>query len=223
MGAIIAVIVIALIAVLVTLTVPLVVLAQRREQRRLESLAQWATSIGWTTYAGSVEVPWTARLPGANPRGVRCLFTGIYRDRPVSVAEYTYQTSHTSYVNGQTQVTTDSHDFVACVVHLPYTYPGLEVAARGSGSRMWRWLTGPDDTEVGIAEFDSDYRVRSTHPEAVRKIIGPAMVRAHLAGMAPNWSLHGSDLLVYWQGRMEPARVLPALDAVLRIAGLLGH
>ncbi len=223
MGAIIAVIVIALIAILITLTVPLVMLAQRREQRRLESLAAWANSLGWTTYAGSVEVPWTVRLPGANPRGVRALFTGIYRDLPVTVAEYSYQVTSTTQLNGQSQVTTDTHNFVVCVVHLPYTYPGIEVAGRGSGSRMWRWLTGPDDTEIGIVEFDKDYRVRSTHPEMVRHVIGPALVRAHLAGMAPNWSLHGTDLLVYWQGRMEPARVLPALDSVLRIAGLLGH
>ncbi|WP_020576138.1 hypothetical protein [Actinopolymorpha alba] len=223
MGAIIAVIVIALVAALVVLTVPLVMLAQRREQRRLESLAAWAHSIGWTAYAGSVEVPWTARLPGANPRGVRCLFTGIYRDMPVSVAEYTYHTTQTTHVNGQTQVTTDSHDFVVCVVHLPYTYPGIEVSSRGSGSRMWRWLNGPDDTEIGIDQFDKDFHVRSTHPEMVRQIIGPALVRTHLAGLTPNWSLHGTDLLVYWQGRMEPARVLPALDSVVRIAGLLGH
>jgi hypothetical protein len=222
-GAIIAVIVIALVVALVALTVPMVVLAQRREQRRLEDLAAWANSIGWTAYAGSVEVPWTARLPGANPRGVRCLFTGIHRDLPVSVAEYTYQSTHTTYVNGQSQVTTDTHDFVACVVHLPYTYPGIEVSSRGSGSRMWRWLNGPDHTEVGIDEFDKEFRVRSTHPETVRSVIGPALVRTHLAGMAPNWSLHGSDLVVYWQGRMEPARVLPALDSVIRIANLLGH
>jgi hypothetical protein len=223
LGAIIAVVVIALIAVFITLTVPLVMLAQRREERRLEALAAWAHSVGWTTYAGSVEVPWTTRLPGANPRGIRVLFTGIYRDYPVSVAEYTYQPAATAQANGQTQVTTDSHDFVVCVVHLPYTYPGLEVASRSSSSRAWRWLTGPESTEVGIQEFDKDYRVRTTHPELVRQIIGPALVRAHLAGMAPNWSLHGTDLLVYWQGRMEPARVLPALDSVIRIASLLGR
>ena len=223
MGPLIAVAVIALIALMITLTVPLVLAAQRREQRRLEALAAWADSIGWTTYAGAVEVPWTARLPGANPRGVRCLFTGIYRDLPVSVAEYTFQSSYTTHVNGQTQVNTDTHDFVVCVVHLPYTYPGIEVSGRGSGGRMWRWLRGPDNTEIGIAEFDSAYRVRSTHPDMVRQIIGPALVRTHLAGMAPNWSLHGTDLVVYWEGRMEPARVLPALDSVIRVAGLLGH
>ncbi|MGW0228668.1 hypothetical protein ACWDWO_10180 [Actinopolymorpha singaporensis] len=224
MGAIFAVILIALVVAAVALTVPLVALVQRREQRRLEGLAAWASSIGWTTYAGSVEVPWTARLPGANPRGVRCLFTGIYRELPVSMAEYTYQTTHTTYVNGQTQVTTDNHDFVVCVVHLPYTYPGIEVASRGSGSRMWRWLNGPDHAEeVGIDEFDRDFRVHSTHPELVRQVIGPALVRTHLAGMAPNWSLHGTDLLVYWQGRMEPTRVLPAVDSVIRVANLLGR
>jgi hypothetical protein len=222
-GTLIAVSVIALIAVVVTLSVPLIALTQRREQRRLESLAAWATTLGWTVYAGNVEVPWTARLPGANPRGVRCLFTGIYRDLPISVAEYTYQTTQVTHLNGQTQVMTDHHDFVVCVVHLPYSYPAIEVSGRGSGSRAWRWLTGPDTTEIGIPAFDKNYRVRSTHPELVRHIIGPALVRAHLAGMVPNWSLHGTDLLVYWPGRMEPARVLPALDAVVRVGSLLGR
>ncbi|HEY8454765.1 MAG TPA: hypothetical protein VIL34_04175 [Actinopolymorphaceae bacterium] len=221
MGTIIAVSVIALIALLITLSVPLVALAQRRERRRLDSLTSWARSIGWTAYDRPVEVPWTARLPGANPLGVRCLLTGVYRDMPVSVAEYTYETD--DLVEGHVPGMADAHDYVVCVVHLPYTYPAIEVSARGSGSRVWRWLTGPDDTEVGISEFDKDFEVRSTQPETVRQIIGPAMVRAHLAGMAPNWSLHGTDLLVYWQGRMEPTRVLPALDAVLRVAHLLGH
>ena len=47
-------------------------------------------------------------------------------------------------------------------------------------------LTGPGDTEIGIAEFDSDYRVRSTHPEMVRHVIGPALVRAHLLNTNPD-------------------------------------
>lgn len=208
--------------VILVIAIPLRIRARKREQARAAALAAWGSSLGWTAFPRETQVRWTERLPGRADRGIRYLFSGQRGGRTVGVAEYAYYETTTTNVNGQTQTTTTTHRYLVCVVDVGSEYPAIEVGARGSGSKLWRWLTGPKDTELGVADFDEKFRVSTDTPEMARQLLGPTLVQAHVAGQVPAWSLYGRDLLAYWPGRLEPTTALPALDALLWVADQFG-
>jgi hypothetical protein len=125
-------------------------------------------------------------------------------------------------INNQPQTMTATKRYLVCVVDVGGSYPAIEVVERSSGSKLWRWLTGPKDTEIGVPEFDERYRIATESPDVARQLIGPALIQAHVAGSVPPWSLYGSDLLAYWPGRLEPEQALPSLDALISVAELFG-
>jgi hypothetical protein len=202
--------------------IPLTIRARRRERERANALVAWANSLGMTAFPAGTQVRWTERLPGRADNGIRYLFSGQRVGRTVGIAEYAHHETTTTTVNGQPQTTTTTHHYLVCVVDVSTPYPAIEVVERGSGSKLWRWLTGPKDTEIGVAEFDERFRIATEEPDAARQLIGPTLIQAHLAGTVPPWSLSGTDLLAYWPGRLEPQSALPALDALLYVASQFG-
>jgi hypothetical protein len=216
------VLVFVVVGIVLVLAIPLLLIARRRERRWAQALTAWAASLGFTAYPAGTEVRWTERLPGRRSSGVRYLFAGQRGGRTVGVAEYEYHETTSTSVNGQLQTSTVTHRYLVCVVDVGTTFPAIEVVERSSGSKLWRWLTGPKDTEIGVPEFDERYRIATDQPEIAKQLIRPALVQAHVAGSVPPWSLYGSDLLAYWPGRLEPQRALPALDALLYVADLFG-
>lgn len=196
------------------IVLPLLNRARRREVQWASSVASWASAQGFTGYPRGTPVRWTERLPARRSDGVTMLFAGQRGGRTVGLAEYVYHVT--------TQSGTSTYRFLVCVVTVEGSYPPIEVVERSGGSQLWRWLTGPADTEIGVPEFDERYRIASESPEVARQVVGPALVAAHVAGSVPPWSLYGSDLLAYWPGRLDPATALPCLDAVLHVADLLG-
>ncbi|MBM7785702.1 hypothetical protein [Tenggerimyces flavus] len=208
------VLILIVVGLVLAIMVPLLNRARRREELWASTVASWASAQGFTAYPEGTPVRWTERLPGTRAVGVRFLFAGQRAGRTVGLAEYEYHVT--------TQSGTSTHRFLVCVVSVEGTYPPIEVVERSGGSQLWRWLTGPADTEIGVAEFDERYRIATESPEVARQLVGPALVAAHVAGSVPPWSLYGSDLLAYWPGRLDPATALPSLDAVLQVAELLG-
>lgn len=211
-------------AVGLVLVVLAVVLARRHERERRDLLATWADARNWTATFGHVRVPWLDRLPGRDPRGIRMIFTGVRGDRRVSVAEYVHRAIETSASAGhQPQPQRGSHSCIVCVVHLPERYPPIEVLHRGSGSRLLRRLGHGADVPTGDPDFDESFRIRSDQPLAVPALVGPELMGAHLADEVPTWSLAGQDLVAFWSGRLTIGGADRHLDAVMRVADLLGH
>jgi hypothetical protein len=207
----------------------LVVLARRsaqRERERLHRLHGWAKRHGWTvTYRPAVT--WSARLPGANGRGISLAISGVVNGRPVSVAEYSYtetSTSTSTDASGHTSTSTSSttHHLIVTVVRVPRSYPAVSVLPRGALSKLGRSLFGDGATATGHAEFDRAFRVRSKVPQVAVGVVGPALIAEHLAGRLPAWSLYGDELLVYQPGRLLDPERIPALTGpLLRVAELL--
>ena len=214
--------VIIVVGVGLVIAIPLGLIARRRERARSAAIGSWAGSLGFTAYPPGTPVRWTERLPGHSATGVSRLFAGQRGGRTVGVAEYEYHETTTQMINNQPQTMTSTKRYLVCIADVGAEYPAIEVVERSGGSKLWRWLTGPKDTEIGVADFDERYRVSTESPEVARQLVGPALVQAHVEGSVPPWSLYGSDLLAYWPGRLDPSSALPHLDAVLRVADLLG-
>jgi hypothetical protein len=80
-------------------------------------------------------------------------------------------------------------------------------------SKLGRALFGTGSA-TGNAEFDKRFTVAGD-PLA----LPPALVAAHLAGAVPGWSLYGTDLMTWRQGRIaDPAQIFQLAAPLFPVA-----
>ncbi|MFI5915542.1 hypothetical protein [Dactylosporangium sp. NPDC051541] len=214
----------ACIGVALALLITAAVVSRRRERQRRERLEVWAVRNRWQ-YIARPANEWWRRLPGHNKRGVSLALSGVIGGRAVSVGEYSYTTTSTSPgPDGSTSTSSQTHHFVVWVVQVRGSWPELSVHRRGAMSRFGRTLFGDRATALGYEPFDSAFRVRAARPEMVRGVFGRELVAEQLSGRVPEWSLHGSELLVVESGRLaEPDGIPARLGPLVRIADLIEH
>jgi hypothetical protein len=206
------------------------VISARRARARRQRLQLWADHHGWAVQKNP-SVPWARRLPGRGGR-VSLLVHGTIGGRPVGVANYSYTTTTTTFrttnsstfSNRTSSTTTTTHNYLVTAVRTAHRYPPLAVAPRSAPSRLGRRMFGDAQTATGHPEFDRRFRVNTRHPDIGRRVIGPALITAHLAGHVPaRWSLAEHDLLTWRHGsRLTEPDQIPALTgSLLRVAELL--
>ncbi|MEE6261793.1 hypothetical protein [Plantactinospora sonchi] len=196
------------------------------DRRRRDRLHQWAAQHRWTVTPHPA-VDWGARLPGGNRAGVSVALSTTMNGYVVSVAEYAYTatqiTTGSDGVGGTTTSTSShTHHFVVTVVRLPHSCPSVAVERRGTISKLAGNLFGSSGVPTGHPEFDHHFRITAADAGAVRGLVTPALVQAHLAGAVPTWSLYGAELLSYRPGRITDPEHLPGIAAPLvHVARLL--
>ncbi|MCA1701907.1 MAG: hypothetical protein LC808_00995 [Actinobacteria bacterium] len=144
---------------------------------------------------------------------------GTKRDRRVTVAHYWYETSSRDS-DGRESTTT--YNLMVLVVHLQGVYPEISVQIRGPVSRIARRFGRQDPNSVGQESFDGLYRVRTEDPELIRRVMTPALVKAHLARTVPLWSLRDNELLTTHSWTRDFDLIDSRLGQLLDIADLLG-
>ncbi|WP_109529981.1 MULTISPECIES: hypothetical protein [Nocardia] len=194
------------------------------EHRRRHALRQWAANNGWQ-YAEGLHAPWTARMPGANARGVGVALTRVLDGRRVTVADYHYRTTtNERSTDGTTRTTTRRHHFVVTIVHLDRPHPPIAVVERGTLGILHRSIFGDKPTATGNIWFDNRFWIASRDPGYVRHLVGPDLIDAHIAGAVPLWSVAGNDLMTYSVGHLNRVRAIPEhITPLLRVANLLGR
>ncbi|MEH1013151.1 hypothetical protein V6U90_08560 [Micromonospora sp. CPCC 206060] len=210
-----------LVALAVAGMVILMVQARKEERERRDRWRHWAARYGWA-YVERPQVDWTDRVPGRSRRGVRFAMTGVLHGRPVEVAEYAYtESSTTTDANGSSQTTSHTHSYVVCSVLLRHPFPRLAVVPRGLLSKLGKALSGSYSHALGNEAFDRQWRLVADSP-GERALVGPALVAAHVTGAAPAWSVRGTRLITYRNGRLtDPGLVRPLLDPLVAVADLL--
>ncbi|ROP34263.1 hypothetical protein EDD30_7342 [Couchioplanes caeruleus] len=197
---------------------------RRRERERREALQGWASARGWTL-VDHPAVDWSSRLPGRNRRGVTLALTGPLWGRRASVADYSYTettTTSSSDAHGGTTHGTHSttHHFTVLVVHLDRPSPYLGVQPRGTLAKWGRALFGAG-AALGNEQFDKNFRVVG-EPSSSPYPLSPALLAAHVDGVAPAWTLHGTDLMTSTPGRLKDPESIPyLLGSLYRVADLL--
>ena len=208
----------------VVLVIALIVVSVLRERERKERLREWATHNGWSMTL-SPSVDWGRRLPGHNRRGVTLALSGTIDGRPVTIAEYYHKEETTSSGlndRSSTSTSTRTYYYVLLVVRLSRPGPSIGVYRRRALSKFGRFLFGDRATAIGQEPFDSEYRVAAKDASVVPQVLRPALVREHIAGYLPEWSLEGQDLLTYHQGRIgDPTTIPDMFGPLLRVATLL--
>jgi hypothetical protein len=205
------------IGIFITATVVMIVIGHQREKARQRALEAWAATNRWQLVRHP-QVDWGQRMPGRAKRGVTLALYGNVRGRPVCIAEYRYTTS--SYNGTSTQ--TNTHHFTLCVVRLRRPFPPMGVARRGGMSRFGRSLFGDGRTALRNEAFDRQFKVSAADPRLIPEVLGPRLVGEHIAGLLPNWTVSGNELISYRTGLIgQPESILVQFAGVLRIADLL--
>src|SRR4051812_38791971 len=202
----------------IALIIVVAVRARRKERARQEALQRWAMQADFR-YVLKPEVDWGRRMPGQNRRGVTLCLSGALAGRPVTIAEYQYSTTSTS---GDGSSTTTTHYFVLTMARLRRPAPTVAVYRRGAMSKFGRALFGDRATAIGYEPFDSVYRVKAPDSRSVPAVVRGDLVREHLAGRLPDWSVHEHDVLTFREGRIgDPATIPAQLAPVMRVADLI--
>jgi len=91
-------------------------------------------------------------------------------------------------------------------------------------SKMGRALFGDGEAATGDERFDRRFRVATADPGTSRRLVGPALAAAHVAGTVPLWSLRGDELLTYQRGRIgDPGQIPATVAPVMRVVALFGR
>ncbi|MFI6047337.1 hypothetical protein ACIA8C_37365 [Nocardia sp. NPDC051321] len=209
------------VVLMVVLLIVFAALSIRVERQRRNRLQAWGRANGWS-FTQHARADWTARLPGRNRSGLGVMLTGQAGGQWVTVADYHYKTTSTSYSSDNSSTTsTTRHHYIAVVVQLHRPYPPIAVEPRGPLSQLGRSLFGDKPTATGNAAFDSRFRIRTSDPNYARWLIGKPLIDAHVANISPPWSLTGQHLLTYRTGRLHDPAMIPAIAApLLHIANL---
>lgn len=173
------------VVLMVVLLIVFGVVSMQLERQRRNGLRAWTAANGWT-FTEFARADWTARLPGHNRGGLGVLLTGQLGGRWVTVADYHYKTTSTSYSSeGSSSTSTTKHHYIAIVVHLHRPYVPIAVVPRGPISQLGRSLFGDKPTATGNAAFDSRFRIRTTDPNYARWLISKPLIDAHVANISP--------------------------------------
>jgi hypothetical protein len=201
----------AAVAVLVAVVAAFSARSRRRHRARMQ---QWAESNGWT-YTPQPAVDWGRRLPGGNKNGITEAFSRVVDGRQVSVAEY-------SVTDASDGTSTNTHWYVATVAVLRRSLPASQVEPRSLPSRLRSARRGLDEVAVGHPDFDRGFRIRTSDPARLRHWFSPSLVAAHQAGQVPPaWSVHGTEVLRWQPGRLNPENLGGLTPGILILADLL--
>jgi hypothetical protein len=209
----------------IALPVALSMRRNRVTRERWAALLGWAHGQGWsvTQYP---HVEWTARLPGQNAGGISVLVSGAVDGLPAGLAQYSYTTSSTVMVNNTMMPSSETHEYVVCVVWVPPELRHLSIAVenRTGMSKLSRRIFGDSPTATGNEAFDHRFKVWAYPPELAQRLIGPALAAEHLAGRLPVWNLYNGTLVTCHPGRLPDPHMFGALiEPLMRVIALLGR
>ena len=218
------------IAVIVVIAAAIAI-ARVQDQRYRSGLLGWAAARGWACRDANglareslPEAEWLSLLPkGRRRRGVKFQLDGARHGRPVTVAHYWYQTTHTNSSGGYLRTHTRTHNLTVIVARLAGRYPAIELRHRGLGlgwglavSRAVGWQPA---NLTGTEEFDRRYQIRTAAPGGVQ--VTPQLVSAYLTSKLPLWKVTGDQLIITWPEAIKVDNLDYKVDQALTIAGLL--
>jgi hypothetical protein len=192
----------------------------KAERRRRDVLYAWTMANGWQLVEGNVGTSWRHRLTHLSRFGIRRLVHSVVHGLPVTAADCHY-TSYSTDSGGNSQSSVVS--LSVFVARLPGRWPDIDVRNRHLGSRLMRALGRQSRIETGHTLFDQRFSVEASDPHAVRALLSPALVDAHLRGQAPLWSIQGGELMLVTPGRLNPDGIRAEIERLGWLAEMLGY
>lgn len=197
-----------------------------RERRRSARVQAWAAAHGWTyqeaplTPRGEPHAPATRLRLGAD-RLLETSAGGV----TVAAAESSHLVARTSQnQGGSTTSYTTAYAAVFALRLAGGPWPDVDVRPKGGATRLIGAMfhRPPGGIHVGYGDFDARFTVASRDPYATRVFSRP-LLDAHLAGRAGPWRLERGELIVTYDGRLDPDGIGPNIDRLRWLASLLAR
>jgi hypothetical protein len=139
--------------------------------------------------------------------------SGIYRENPVLVFDYHYEThSNTGKGNHHTQ----HHYFSFFILSLPVSFPELRITHEGLLSKIAQAL-GYADIDFESAEFSRAFCVRSKDRKFAYDVCNPRMIEFLLANRDLSVEIERTALALAFNQRLSPAQIESNLQRLLEI------
>lgn len=191
--------------VLVLVIVVSGVFSARRNRERTQALVSYAQARGFLFHPdGSGLEDRFSGEPFQRGRRRRAsqVLEGTHRGWPFVAFDYTYVTS-----NGKSSTT---HHFSVVSLHLGVHAPMLQVRPQSAFGRFFSDAFGTD-YHIGFPQFDDAFHIRTDSTELAHDVLTEGFCRRMLASPERALRFQGDSLLLFRNGRHDPAEV----DAVL--------
>jgi hypothetical protein len=108
------------------------------------------------------------------------------------------------------------------VAALRNVLPDITVEPRGALSRLKNRAAGPGSAGTGDAQFDREFRIRTSAPHAVGRWCTPQVRAAHASGhvLVP-WTAQGRELLHFTRGPVDLTTVIAYAESLVWLADSL--
>jgi hypothetical protein len=186
----------------------------QRDKARLAELQKWALANDWKVVRRPA-VDWARRLRERDEDRVAFAIYGLVDGRSVAIAECDFTSR--SNISGRRL-----DRYVLLVAQLRQPARTVAVHRRAAWEKSDRQLTRDRPTSVGVDAFDQEYRVVAPDRRAARAVLGQRLIVAHVAGEPPDWSVQGTEVLMYRRGHIGALAEIPRqFTSIMRVADLI--
>jgi hypothetical protein len=191
-------------------------------RKRREELFELATRLGLqfspsNDYRLAEQFGFLDKLAQGSNRYAFNVISGNYRQNPVRVFDYHYET-HSTDSKGNQQ--THHHYFSFFILLLPVSFPELKITHEGLLSKIAQAL-GYDDIDFESAEFSRTFCVRSKDRKFAYDVCNAQMMEYLLANRDLSIEIEGPALALAFGNRLSAAEIEANLERLLQIRLLL--
>jgi hypothetical protein len=185
-------------------------------RKRREALFELATRLGLdfspgNDYGLAEQFSFLDKLAQGSNRYAFNVMSGNYRQNPVRVFDYHYET-HSTDSKGHQQ--THHHYFSFFILLLPVSFPELKITHEGLLSKIAQAL-GYEDIDFESAEFSRTFCVRSKDRKFAYDVCNPQMMEYLLANRDLSIEIEGPALAVAFATRLSAAEIEANLQRLL--------
>lgn len=197
------------------------ILSSMAANKRRDAFRSLANSKGMTyfpdpDYSYDEQYPFLKKLCQGGKRYAFNIIQGHYREHPVFVFDYHYETSST---DSKGRRKTHHHYFSFFILKFDQNFPELIIAREGWFSKIAQWF-GYGDIDFESAEFSRKFIVRSPDKKFAYDICHSQMIEFMLANDDLSIEIERNCLTLFFPSRLKAEQIVPNLDRVVQVRNM---
>ena len=198
-----------------------VILSAFAANKRQEAFRTLANSLGMLYFPGrdhsyDEQYPFLKKLCQGRNRYAYNIIQGRYREHPVFVFDYHYETRST---DSKGRRKTNHHYFSFFILKFDKDFPELVIAREGWFSKIAQWF-GYGDIDFESAEFSRKFIVRSPDKKFAYDICHSQMIEYMLANEDLSIEIEHNCLTLFFSWPLKPEQIPPNLDRIVQLRNM---
>jgi len=156
-------------------------------------------------------------LRSGNNRYTQNHLTGLFRDRPVTICDFHYETySH----DNKGRRRTHHHWYGVAFIEIPLVMREIRIRREGWFDKVVA-AVGFDDIDFESVEFSRRFHVKAADRKFAYDLIHARAMEFFLANDRYSWEMEGGVIAVYQKGRFAIPQIRPVMDTALQFIDLI--